>query len=272
MIVVKIGGAEGLGPDSAIGESLCHDLARIVQDGQKLVLVHGGSHEMNVISQQLGHPARFVQSPSGHSSRHTDRQTLEIYAMVVAGKVNKLLVEQLQGLGVNALGLSGPDGRLLAGRRKSTLRFIEKGRQKVLRDEWSGVIEEVNGDLLRTLLVGGYLPVIAPLAISSQGEMLNVDGDRAAAAVAGELGAQVLVLLSNVPGLLKSFPDEASLIRRIARADLNDHMEFAEGRMKRKMIAAGDALQLGVSQVILGDGRLDYPVSRALQGKGTVIS
>jgi len=272
MIVVKIGGAEGLGPESGKGEALCNDLARITQGGRKAVLVHGGSHETNVISERLGHPPRFVQSPSGHSSRHTDRQTLEIYAMVVAGKVNKLLVEQLQGLGVNALGLSGPDGRLLAGRRKSTLRIIENGRRKVLRDEWSGVIEQVNGDLLRMLLVGGYLPVVAPLAISNQGEMLNVDGDRAAAAVAGSLGAPVLVLLSNVPGLLKRFPDEASLIQRISRSDLDDHMEFAKGRMKRKLIAAGEALHQGVSQVILADGRLDSPVSRALEGKGTVIS
>ncbi|MBC8265311.1 MAG: [LysW]-aminoadipate kinase, partial [Anaerolineales bacterium] len=160
MIVVKIGGVEGLGV-----EPLCADVAHLVGNGEQMVLVHGGSHETNVISEKLGHPPRFVASVSGHVSRYTDRETLEIFAMVVAGRVNKLLVERLQGLGVNAVGLSGPDGRLLEGRRKSALKIVENGKRKVLRGEWSGVIQQVNVSLLRLLLDHGYTPVIAPLAI-----------------------------------------------------------------------------------------------------------
>jgi len=266
MIVVKIGGGEGLGI-----ETLCADVAHLVGNGRQMVLVHGGSHQTNVISEQLGKPPRFVTSVSGHVSRYTDRETLEIFAMVVAGRVNKLLVERLQGLGVNAVGLSGPDGRLLAGRRKSALKIVENGKRKVLRGEWSGVIQEVNVSLLRLLLDHGYTPVIAPLVISREGEMVNVDGDRAAAAVAAALRADTLVLLSNVPGLLRDFPDEGSLIRSIGHGEMEAHFPYAQGRMKKKLLGAREALEGGVGRVILGDGRIEAPVSQALAGRGTVI-
>ncbi len=266
MIVVKIGGVEGLGI-----EPLCADVADLIGNGEQMVLVHGGSHQTNVISEKLGHPPRFVTSVSGHVSRYTDRETLEIFAMVVAGRVNKLLVERLQGLEVNAVGLSGPDGRLLEGRRKSVLKIVENGKRKMLRGEWSGVIQQVNVSLLRLLLDHGYTPVIAPLAISHEGEVLNVDGDRAAAAVAAALGAETLVLLSNVPGLLRDFPDDSSLIRSIGRDEVEAHFPYAQGRMKKKLLGAREALEGGVGRVILGDGRIESPVSQALAGRGTVI-
>ena len=266
MIVVKAGGGFGLDM-----EAVCADVANLVKNGERIVLVHGGSHETNVISEKLGKPPRFVTSASGHVSRYTDRETLEIFAMVTAGKINKLLVERLQRLGVNALGLCGVDGRLLEGRRKSVLKIVENGKRKVLRGEWSGVIQRVNVSLLRLLLDHGYTPVIAPLAISHEGEMVNVDGDRAAAAVAAALQAEALVLLTNVPGLLKDFPDESSLIRRIGRGQLESYFPYAQGRMKRKLLGAKEALDGGVGRVILGDGRIEAPVSRALAGKGTTI-
>jgi acetylglutamate/LysW-gamma-L-alpha-aminoadipate kinase len=234
--------------------------------------VHGGSHETNTISKKLGHPPRFVTSPSGHVSRYTDRETLEIYAMVTGGRINKMLVERLQQLDVNALGLSGLDGRLLEGRRKAALRIVENGKRKVLRGEYSGVIERVNYALLVTLLEAGYTPVVAPLAISRDNEAVNVDGDRAAAAIGSALQAQSLVILSNVPGLLRDVADEASLISHIPLAQAQDHLEqFAQGRMKRKVLGAIEALENGVSSVLLADGRVEQPLQRALAGKGTTI-
>ena len=198
MIVIKAGGNGSLNM-----EAVCADVAGLVEQGEQVVLVHGGSHETNVISAKLGHPPRFVTSVSGHVSRHTDRQTLEIFAMVTAGRINKLLVERLQQVGVNAVGLSGLDGRLLEGKRKDSLRIVENGKRKVLRGEYSGKIEKVNGTLLKTLLEAGYVPVVAPLAISYEDEALNVDGDRAAAAIAAALKAETVIILSNVPGLLR---------------------------------------------------------------------
>jgi len=266
MIVVKVGGGVGMDYDA-----LCADVAEQWRAGQRLVLVHGGSNETNLLAERLSHPPRFVTSPSGYTSRYTDRATLEIFIMAVAGKVNKLIVERLQRLGINAVGLAGLDGRVLEGQRKALIRVVEDGKQKVLRDDWTGTIERVNAGLLRLLLEGGYLPVVAPIAASAQGEAVNVDGDRAAAALAQGLAADVLLLLSNVPGLLRSFPDEASLIKRIPRADIEQYLPVAQGRMKKKVLGATEALSGGVGRVILSDARVAQPISRALAGQGTVI-
>lgn len=267
MIVVKAGGNAGLDVDA-----VCADIVDLVECGEHVVLVHGGSQEINAVSEKLGRPPRFVTSVSGHVSRYTDRETLGIFVMVAAGKVNKMLVERLQHLGVNALGLSGLDGRLLEGRRKPALRIVENGKRRVLRGDHSGRIEKVNVSLLHSLLDGGYLPVIAPVAIGADGEALNVDGDRAAAAVSAALKANSLIILSNVPGLLRHFPDESSLISHIPLEQAEMHLEkYAQGRMKRKMLGAIEALQEGVGRVVIADGRVERPVQRAMAGAGTAI-
>lgn len=267
MLVVKVGGSAGNDYDA-----LCDDVAARWQAGERLVLVHGGSDQTNRLAEALGHPPRFVTSPGGHTSRYTDRRTLEIFLMATAGLINKQLVERLQMRGVMALGLSGLDGRLLEGKRKSTIRVIEQGRQMILRDDWTGTIEQVNAPLLRMLLDAGYLPVVAPIACSTVGEAVNVDGDRAAAAIAAALGAQTLILLSNVPGLLRNFPDEASLITHIPRTELEANMDYAAGRMKKKLLGAQEALAGGVQRVILADARIPSCISHALAGGGTHIA
>jgi acetylglutamate/LysW-gamma-L-alpha-aminoadipate kinase len=267
MIVVKIGGTEGVDFGA-----VCRDTAALVAQGKPLVLVHGGSAEANDLGENLGYPPRFLTSPSGYTSRYTDRRTLEIFMMAVNGKVNSLLVEQLQALGVNAIGLSGLDGRLMTATRKGTVQVIEDGKRKVVRDDYTGKVEQVNSVLLRTLLEAGYLPVIAPLAISPEGEALNVDADRAAAAIAAALQAESLILLTAVPGLMRNFPDQASLIEKLSRQDLAQALEYAQGRMKKKILGAEEALQGGVEQVVIADGRVENPISSALRGNGTVMA
>ena len=267
MIVVKIGGARGINL-----EAVCTDLASLVKAGQKIILVHGGSSETNDISTQLGHPPRFLTAASGFTSRYTDRATLEIFAMVTSGKINTLLVESLQKHGVNAFGFSGVDGRVLVAKRKETVRIIENGKQRIIRDDFTGKIETVNTGLLNLLMDAGLTPVIAPLAISPEGDALNVDADRAAAVIAGAVHAEQLLLLTNVPGLLRHFPDESSLIPHIDKARVEAALSFAEGRMKKKVLGACEALELGVPKVVFADGRIEQPLTRALEGKGTVIS
>ncbi|HEY66237.1 MAG TPA: [LysW]-aminoadipate kinase, partial [Caldilineae bacterium] len=120
-------------------------------------------------------------------------------------------------------------------------------------------------------LDNGYLPVLTPPAASYDGEAINVDGDRAAAAVAKALGAEQLIILSNVPGLLRNFPDESSLISRIPRGHVESAMDFAQDRMKKKVLGAAEALDAGVRRVIFADGRVEQPIRRALAGQGTVI-
>jgi len=268
LFVVKVGGGEGIDLDA-----VCADLAELAHAGHRWVLVHGGSHETNVVAAQLGHPPQFITSVSGFTSRRTDRRALEIFEMVYCGKVNKGIVERLQRRGVNAVGLSGLDGRLLEGPRKKALRIVdpETGRRRVIRDDLTGKVERVNAGLLRLLLDAGYWPVISPPASSYEGEAVNVDGDRAAAAITAALGADTLLILSNVPGLLRNFPDERSLIRHVPAEGLEEAMGYAEGRMRIKLLGAGEALKAGVQRVVLGDSRLRNPVRAALAGQGTVI-
>jgi acetylglutamate/LysW-gamma-L-alpha-aminoadipate kinase len=267
MIVVKIGGSQGVNLDA-----VCSDAAGLIQQGQKIILVHGGSAETNAISEQLGHPPRFVTTATGFTSRYTDRATLEIFAMVTSGKINTLLVESMQRHGVNALGLSGVDGRLMVAQRKDAIRIVENGRKLLLRDDYTGKIETVNSALLDMLMSAGYTPVIAPLALSTQGDALNVDADRAAAVVAGAVNAEELIILTNVPGLMRSFPDESTLISHLPKTGLEQALSFAEGRMKKKVLGASEALDLGVPKVIFSDGRTEHPLLDALAGKGTMIS
>jgi acetylglutamate/LysW-gamma-L-alpha-aminoadipate kinase len=266
MIVVKVGGSSGIDYDA-----LCDDIAAMWPSVSRMVLVHGGSDETNQLAEALGHPPRFVTSPSGYSSRYTDRRTLEIFEMVYCGKMNKGLVERLQARDINAFGLSGLDGRLLRGKRKGAIRIIEDGRQKVLRDDWTGSVASVDTRLFDMLFQHDYFPVVAPLICGEQGEALNTDGDRVAAAIAVALRAETLLLLSNVPGLLRNFPDESSLIGHIPRAQVEEYLEYAQGRMKKKILGAAEAVDQGVPRVVLGDARKEQPVSRALHGEGTVI-
>ncbi|MCS7259239.1 MAG: [LysW]-aminoadipate kinase [Anaerolineae bacterium] len=268
MLVIKIGGAEGIHYDF-IADDIAHFIAR----GERLVIVHGGSAATNQVAQALGHPPQFVTSVSGYTSRRTDRRTLEIFEMVYCGQMNKGWVERLQQRGVNAIGLSGLDGKLWQGTRKDAITILdERGRRRVLRDDYTGRVEQVNTALLQMLLDAGYTPVLTPPALSYQGEAINVDGDRAAAATAVALKAETLVLLSNVPGLLANFPDERSLIRQIAANRLDDFMTAAQDRMKKKVLGAGEAIAGGVRRVIFADGRVEQPIQRALAGEGTVIA
>jgi [amino group carrier protein]-L-2-aminoadipate/L-glutamate 6-kinase len=266
IIVVKLGGTDGVD-----FSAICRDALALLQQGQKLALVHGGSAEANALGEALGYPPRFIVSPSGFTSRYTDRRTLEIFAAAVNGKVNTLLVEQLQRLGVNAFGLSGLDGRLVLATRKDAVQSVENGKRKIIRDDYTGKIEQVNAALLLGLLEAGITPVVAPLAVSPAGEALNVDADRLAAMVAAALHADTLVLLTAVPGLMRLFPDESSLIRSLPLASLGEALDFAQGRMKKKVLGAQEALNAGVERVVIADGRIENPITSALAGAGTVI-
>ncbi len=266
MIIVKVGGGKGIAL-----EAVCQDVSALVGRGERLILVHGASHETNVLSTALGKPPRFVTSISGVESRYTDRDTLDIFNMAYVGKMNKRFVERLQQLGVNAVGLCGADGRSMEGERKAAIKVIENGKRKVLRDDFTGRIEKINTDLLTLLLDHGYTPVLCPPGLSYESEIINVDGDRAAAVLAAAFKAETLVILSNVPGLLRDVNDPASLVHKIDKAHMASYMDLAHGRMKKKVMGAAEALAQGVGTVIMGDARIEHPIQQALQGQGTVI-
>jgi acetylglutamate/LysW-gamma-L-alpha-aminoadipate kinase len=266
MIVIKVGGSLGIDYDA-----VCEDLASLIKSGQRAILVHGGSAETNLLSEKLGKSPRMVTSVSGYESRYTDRETLEIFEMVYCGKINKAIVEKLQRLGINALGLSGIDGRIWEGIRKSTILIVENGKKRVLRDDYTGKVEKINLPLIRLLMENNFTIVLCPPAISYDGEAINVDGDRAAAMLAAALKVEKMIILSNVPGLLRDVKDESSLISEIRISEIEQYAHFAQGRMKKKVLGAVEAIREGVREVVFADARVRKPISSAMAGSGTRI-
>lgn len=267
MLVVKLGGSL----DERDLAGALSDLAGLWSSGQGVILLHGCGAEADELTRRLGEEPRHVTSASGLPSRYTPPRHLEIFLMAAA-VVNARLTAALQRRGVRALGLLPSSGRILEARRQETLIVRQPdGRKQVLRDDQTGRVERVEADLLRRLVEAGYLPVLAPLAAGADGSPLNVDGDRASAVVAGALGAETLLLLTDVPGLLARFPDPASLVREASRGEVDRLMAMAQGRMKKKVHSAGLALEAGVGRVILASGRGQRPIARALEGEGTVI-
>ena len=266
MLVVKCGGAAGVDR-----ESVATDVAALVVDGQRLALVHGGSDEASRLGERLGLAQRFLTSEGGVRSRYTDAETIDVLTMAMAGHINPGLVSRLQGLGVAALGLSGLDGCLIRARRKAALRAVIDGRVRIVRDDRSGVVTDVNSELLTLLLDAGYLPVISGPALDPTEGPVNVDADGVAALVAVSLRAETLVILTNTPGLLRDPADPRSLVREVGPGGMEECKSLAQGRMKPKLAAAIKALEGGVGRVILCDGRQDSPIRRALAGEGTLF-
>lgn len=262
-LVVKVGGAAG----NALGTVL-DDLAQRTD----FVLVHGGSERVDQLGTALGRPSEYYTSPSGVVSRRSDPAHLEVVVMALAGAVQTEIVAAFVRRGVRALGLSGVDGALLLARRKEGARAVVDGRVLRVSDDWSGTIERVDGALLRTVMAAGLVPVVGPPAITAAGDVVNVDADRIAAEVAVALRADTLLLLTNVPGLLRDRNDPATLVRTVERGQIDDLMPLAQGRMRKKMLAARTTLEGGVARVVIGSSQGIAPVERALAGAGTVFS
>jgi acetylglutamate/LysW-gamma-L-alpha-aminoadipate kinase len=266
LIVVKMGGSilkEGA------SSALISDLKELLKEN-KAVLVHGGGVEVTDVASKLGKEQKFIVSPEGFRSRYTDKETVEIYTMVMAGKLNKQIVLALQSQGVPAVGLSGLDGALLKAERKKKLVAVdERGRKKVVDGGYTGKINEVDAGLLQLLLDKGYVPVVTPIAVSEEFEPLNVDGDRTAAILAGALKADRLVLLTDVQGLsLKGKP-----IAIISATEVKEVLSSVGQGMSTKVHAALEALNRGVGEVLITSGLGEKPISAALKHEaGTVIT
>jgi acetylglutamate/LysW-gamma-L-alpha-aminoadipate kinase len=260
MLVVKLGGGEGLDMAASIA-----DLARVARE-TPLVVVHGVSARMATLCAERGIPVQMLTSPSGHSSRYTPPAVRDVF-VEAANQISAEIVSGLLALGIPAQVVSGS----LQGERKAAVRAVMNGRISVVRDDYTGSISGVDADPIRAALDAGRVAVVAPLAASPDG-LLNIDGDRAAAAIAGALQAETLVILSNVRGLYRSYPDEATFIPRIPAGQIPQALEYAQGRMKRKVLSAQEALAQSVGRVVIADGRRADPVTQALHGEGTVFS
>ena len=266
LLVIKMGG-------SILKEGACQnlvaDLKEVAKDN-KVILVHGGGVEVTEIASKLGKEQKFIISPEGFRSRYTDKETIEIYTMVMAGKINKQIVLALQSQGIQAVGITGLDAATLKAERKTKLIHIdERGRKKVIDGGYTGKITQVNSELLNLLLEKGYVPIVTPIAISQDFEPLNVDGDRTAAIIAGALKADRLILLTDVAGLML----KGECVPKISATEVKEVMSSIGQGMSTKVHAALEALNQGVKEVLVTAGTGNQPISCALNHKvGTVIT
>lgn len=250
-IVIKFGGAAMRDPRTSLALSI--QLAALQQKKYRIVLVHGGGPEIDELLSRVGIP---IRKESG--LRITDEASMPIVEMVLSGKVNKQLVRQIGQARGRAVGLSGVDGRSILASKKR-VSGVDLGRV--------GSVIEVDSTLFLELLQSGYLVVLASIGVDTNGETLNINADEVAAAVAMNLKAERLIILSDVPGVLGNYPDPESLIERMNMKEAQQLLEsstLAEG-MIPKIASAIEVLSGGVREVCIADGRSPERFAEAIE-------
>jgi [amino group carrier protein]-L-2-aminoadipate 6-kinase len=256
MIVIKIGGSvvDGLHPTTLT------DIKAIAEE-HNLVFVHGGGKDVTAVATKLGKEQKFIVSPGGVRSRHTDKETADIYTMVMSGKINKAIVGMLLRQGIKAVGIAGIDGGILKAERKKKLLIInEKGRKMMIDGGYTGKINAVDPALVNHLVNSGYVPVISPIALSEDYDFLNVDGDRAAAYVAGGVKADKVIFITNVNGLMLN----EKLVTNMTLDQAKETLPRIGYGMEKKVLACTEALEMGVGEAIIASGQVDNPISAAI--------
>lgn len=264
MIIIKVGGGKNINWDY-----IAQDIATLKEP---IIIVHGANAAFKDMSEKLGVTEKIIESPSGHTSRYTDNQTLELLTMVYSGLINKKIVACFQKYGVNAVGLTGADGKLWLGKRKEAILAKVGSKTKLITDSLTGKVESVNTKLLNVLIKSSFTPVITIPAITASGELINVDNDRALGVMARDLQVKTLVILFEAPGFMKKLDDPTSKVSHINIKEIEKFLDKAEGRMKKKLLGVSEAIDAGVTNIYFGDGRIKNPVSQAMKGKGTTIN
>ncbi|AHF79903.1 [LysW]-aminoadipate/[LysW]-glutamate kinase [Thermococcus paralvinellae] len=208
------------------------------------IITHGGSDYVDELSKRLGMEVKRLKSPSGVEFRYTPKEVLEIYLMGIM-KANKRIVSLLQSRGINAIGLSGLDLGLIKAERKKLIKAVINGKKVAIRDDYSGIIREINVKALKELSKVG-VPVIAPIAMSEAYEPLNIDGDKLAHAIALSLKADELVFLTDT-----AFLADGEIVEKIKVNQMEKFLPFARGGMKRKLLMAKKSVESGVKKVII---------------------
>ncbi len=262
MIIVKIGGGSGINLQGII-----QDLAHLKD---RYIIVHGANALRDKLAEDLGQPKKVVTSVSGYVSVYSDEKLIDQMMMTYAGARNKRIVELCHQCGINAIGLSGLDGKVIQGVRNKGIRVYQDGKLKILRD-YSGKPEGINKALLDLLLDHGYVPVLTVPIIDEQNNAINTENDDVVRVLQKALRAETVINLIEAPGFLENKDDEGSLIKHMAAAELEVREQQVDGRMKRKMLAVRKLFEHGASRVVIADGRSEHPVTDALAGKGTVI-
>jgi [amino group carrier protein]-L-2-aminoadipate/L-glutamate 6-kinase len=264
--VIKISGA------LAASAAICADVAALRAAGEQVILVHGGAAQIDRLTAELGITGRWTTSPSGVTTRHTDDTMLDVVLTALLGRVRPAVLTALADAGIRAVGLSGLDAGLLRARRRAAVRAVVDGRTLVLRDDRSGVVDQVEAGLLLGLLELGVVPVVSPPAMAEDGKPVNVNADRVAAAVALAVGADRLLFLTGQPGVLRDLADPDTVIDEYELPEHGETPASVSDGMVVKLIAAGEAVDGGIGDVRIAGAARPHPVLDALSGAaGTML-
>jgi len=244
IVVIKYGGSAMI--DEKIKETVIEDIVLMKLVGLKPVIVHGGGKEISEVLKQMGRKSEFI-----NGLRVTDEGTVEVVEMVLSGKINKGIVQLIQNHGINAVGISGKDGK--------TLKVVKKEIEGVDYG-FVGEISEVDTKLIMSLLDNDFIPVIAPLGTDKIGQTYNINADYAASAIAGALNAEKLIFLTDVEGVLSDVNDKKSLISRIEVKEVEGYIEAGtiSGGMIPKVECCVEGIRAGVKNVHILDGRVEH--------------
>ncbi len=257
IVVVKYGGNAMVNEE--LKEQVMQDIVLLWLIGVKVVLVHGGGPDIDDIMQKLGKEPKFVDG-----LRVTDKETIDIVQMVLSGKVNKTLVNLLESKGGRAMGISGMDGRLI------------EAKQKDERLGFVGTVTNVNAEPILDLIEKGYIPVVSTIGCDKEGNAYNINGDTAAAHVSGAIGAENLIMMTDIAGILRDKNDPDSLIPHISVSEAQQlrYEGVIDGGMIPKVGCCIEAIYRGVQQVIIMDGRVPHSILMELltdEGAGTMV-
>ena len=258
VVVVKYGGNAMINP--VLKEQVMEDMVLLHLIGVKVVLVHGGGPEISELMEKIGKKPVFVDG-----LRVTDKETIDVVQMVLAGKVNKTLVNLLEKKGGKAMGISGMDGRLIEAKIKDErLGFV-------------GKITNINISPVLDLLEKGYIPVVSTLGCDKDGNAYNINGDTAAAYIAGALNAERLIMMTDIAGVMKDIDNPDSLISKISVNEASKLKEegIISGGMIPKIDCCIQAIERGVKNVVIMDGRVPHSILMELltdEGAGTMVT
>lgn len=258
-VVIKYGGAAMT--DCELKQKVMQDIVLMKYVGMHPIIVHGGGPEINTLLSRLG-----IKSEFKNGLRITDEKTMEVVEMVLGGKVNKEIVSGINAMGGKAIGLSGKDGNLIQAalaEKDGSLGFV-------------GAVQKVNAQVIETLIVNGYIPVIAPIGVDEKRQSYNINADLVAAAIAVELNADKLVLLTDVPGLLNDPQDPESLISILKVSQVDDYIGrgIIAGGMIPKVQCCVESVTGGVGRTHIIDGRIPHAILLEIftrEGVGTMV-
>ena len=262
MILIKIGGGESINLEAVIADLATMDAP--------FMIVHGANLLRDQLAEKLGIKKTILTSVSGYSSVFSDQDAIDVIMMSYAGLRNKRIVELCQRSDINAVGLTGLDGRIVQGERNKGIRVRENGKTLIKRD-FSGKPRSINTGLLRLLIDSNYCPVMTIPIADEKGFAINSENDDIVAQIANALEIDTVIQLIEAPGFLDDPDDEKSLVERMSLNELGEREAQVEGRIKRKLLALTRLCAGGKTRVIISDGRGEHPVTEALDGRGTHI-